>query len=104
MSKIYLVIGTVDRSLRTLEFFKSYEKAADYVNGLLLESSDLHDNEAAIAQDILLKNGYSQDEDSECHLIDKSQYDMEAWDNNYDTDFYISEVSAEIESLMSEDK
>lgn len=93
MKELYLVIGTIDRALTHIEFFNTYEEAAEFINGILLESCEHYDNNLAIMQDLLLQKGEPQDDDSECHLIDVKEHDMEAWHNHYDVDFYIREVS-----------
>lgn len=101
MNKLYLVIGTVDRALRCVEFFKTYEEAADYINGIMVDASDEHDKAVAIMQHLRLQKGEPQDDDEGVHLIDVKAGDTEAWDNNYDLDFYISEVSDKISSCKA---
>ena len=101
MKELYLVIGTIDRSLRWVEFFSKYEEAAEFINGILLEACDHYDNAIAEMQYLRLQKGEPQDDDYECHLIDVKNKDMEAWHNHYDTDFYICEISGDLGSFLS---
>lgn len=103
MSKaLYLVIGTVDRSLRCVEFFPTYEEAADFINRMMLIGRDEYDNAVAEMQHLRIMKGEPQDDDESVHLIDVKAGDMEAWDNNYDLDFYIEEVSTKLNQHETE--